>query len=102
MNRKQFFILFGLLLVLGGAGLKFWSRSSASWSSGGAAIGQKLLGDFDVNAVTQISVKQDANELLLAKKAERWTVAQRGDYPANFSEISVSSGAPKSPPHSNA
>jgi len=88
MNRKQFIILLVLVLVLGGAGYMYYSRNAASWSGGGAAIGQKLLGDFDVNAVAQISVKQGADELLLAKKDDRWRVAQRGDYPANFSEIS--------------
>ena len=88
MNRKQFVILLVLVLVLGGVGLKYYSRNAASWSGGGAAIGQKLLGDFDVNTVAQISVKQGADELLLAKKDDRWRVAQRGDYPANFPEIS--------------
>lgn len=88
MNRKQFVILLVLVIVLGGVGLKYYSRNAASWSGGGAAIGQKLLGDFDVNAVAQISVKQGADELLLAKKDDRWRVAQRGDYPANFPEIS--------------
>jgi hypothetical protein len=88
MNRNQFVILLVLVLVLGGVGLKYYSRNAASWSSGGTAIGQKLLGDFDVNAVAQISVKQGADELLLAKKDDRWRVAQRGDYPANFPEIS--------------
>jgi hypothetical protein len=88
MNRNQFVILLVLVLVLGGVGLKYYSRDAASWSSGGTAIGQKLLGDFDVNAVAQISVKQGADELLLAKKDDRWRVAQRGDYPANFPEIS--------------
>lgn len=88
MNRNQFVILLVLVLVLGGAGYMYYSRNAASWSGGGAAIGQKLLGDFDVNAVAQISVKQGADELVLAKKEDRWRVAQRGDYPANFSEIS--------------
>lgn len=88
MNRKQFVILLVLVVVLGGAGYLYYSRNAASWSGGGAAIGQKLLGDFDVNAVAQISVKRGADELLLAKKDDRWRVAQRGDYPANFSEIS--------------
>jgi hypothetical protein len=87
MNRKQFVILLVLVLVLGGVGLKYYSRNAASWSGGGAAIGQKLLGDLDVNAVAQISVKQGADELLLAKKQDRWCVAQRGDYPAKFSDM---------------
>lgn len=88
MNRKQFVILLVLVVVLGGTGYLYYSRNAASWSGGGATIGQKLLGDFDLNAVAQISVRQGADEMLLAKKDDRWRVAQRGDYPANFSEIS--------------
>lgn len=88
MNRKQFIGLLFLLLVLGGAGLKFWSHNSASWSGGGAALGQKLLGEFDVNAIAQVYIKQDSNELSVQKKNDRWVVVQRGDYPANFSELS--------------
>jgi hypothetical protein len=88
MNRKQFIGLLFLVLVLGGAGLKFYQRNSASWSGGGATIGQKLLGEFAVNDVAQISVKQGTNELMLAKKNDLWRVRERGDYPAGFSEIS--------------
>ncbi|MSU57787.1 MAG: DUF4340 domain-containing protein [Pedosphaera sp.] len=87
MNRKQFIILLVLVVVLGGAGLKYYRDNASSWSSGGTGIGQKLLGNLDVNSVAQISVKQGTNELLLAKKNDLWRVTQRGDYPANFSEI---------------
>lgn len=88
MNGKQFGILLALVVVLGGAGLLLYQNNSSSWRGGGTAVGQKLLGEFDVNTVVQISVKHGTNELLLAKKNDRWRVAQRGDYPANFSEIS--------------
>lgn len=88
MNRKQFIGLLFLGLVLGGAGLKYYWRNSASWSGGGAATGQKLLGEFAVNDVAQISVKQGTNELTLGRKNDLWRLRERGDYPANFSEIS--------------
>ena len=89
MNRKQFVILIALVVVLGGAGWWYYKNNSASWSSkGGSGVGEKLLGDFDVNAVAQISVKQGADEMSLAKTNDLWRVAQRGNYPANFSDIS--------------
>ncbi len=88
MNGKQFGILLALVVVLGGAGLMLFKNNSASWSGGGTAVGQKLLGEFDVNAVAQIAVKHGTNELALVKQGELWRVAQRGNYPANFSEIS--------------
>lgn len=50
-------------------------------------MGQKVLGDFDVNAVARMVVKQGTNTLTLAQKDERWVVTERADYPANFSEV---------------
>lgn len=88
MNGKQLGLLLALVVVLGGAGLLLYKNQSSSWTGGGTAVGQKLLGEFDVNAVAQIAIKHGTNELVLAKKNDLWRVAQRGDYAANFSEIS--------------
>jgi len=88
MNRKQFVILLVLVVALGAWGLNRLRHQSSSWSGGGAGVGQKLLGEFAVNDVAQISISHGTNELTLAKKNDLWRVAQRGDYPANFSEIS--------------
>ena len=88
MNRKQFIILVVLVVVLGLWGMSRWRGQTSSYSGGGSAVGQKLLGEFDVNAVVQLAIKQGTNELLLAKKDDAWRVAQRDNYPANFSEIS--------------
>ncbi len=40
-----------------------------------------------MNDVTQIHIK-GSSELNLVKKDDSWRVAERGDYPANYSEIS--------------
>lgn len=89
MNKKQFLILVVLVVVLGAWGLSRWRSQSAAFSGGGGVAGQKLLGEFDVNAVAQLAIKHGTNELLLAKKDDTWRVAQRNDYPANFGEISA-------------
>lgn len=89
MNKKQFLILVGLVVVLGIWGVSRWRGQNSAWSGGGAVAGQKLLGEFDVNAVAQLAIKRGTNELLLARKDNLWRVAQRNDYPANFGEIST-------------
>ena len=89
MNKKQFLILVVLVVVLGAWGLSRWRTQSSAFSGGGGVAGQKLLGEFDVNAVAQLAIKHGTNELLLAKKDDTWRVAQRNDYPANFGEISA-------------
>ena len=88
MNRKQFIILLVLVAVLGAAGLVIHQRGQQSWHSSGQSIGQKLLPDFPVNDIAQISIKAGTNQLDLARRDTVWTVAERGNYPANFSQIS--------------
>jgi len=88
MNRKQFVILLVLVAVLGGAGLVLYKRQGQSWSGGGRTSGQKLLADFQVNDVAHIVIKHANTELNLVKKEDLWRVRERGDYAANFSEIS--------------
>ena len=88
MNRKQFIILLALVVILGGAGLLVRQRNRASWQNSSQSIGQKLLPNLAVNDIAQITVKSGTNELNLAKRDNLWRVHERGDYPANFSQIS--------------
>ena len=88
MNRKQLVTLIILVLVLGGLGIWLRNRQNTSLQANNAALGQKLLGKFDVNAVGHIALKQGTNEVNLAKKDNLWRVRERNDYPANYSEIS--------------
>ncbi len=88
MNRKQFFILLALVVVIGAAGLMVHLRSNHSWQSDANTIGQKLLPGLAVNDVAQITIKAGTNELNLAKRDNLWRVRERGDYPANFAQIS--------------
>jgi len=87
MNRKQLIILLVLVVVLGGAGLLLIKKQNASWEATNPAIGKKLLGEFPVNDVSHIVIKQETNEVNLAKK-DIWRVRERENYPANYSEIS--------------
>jgi len=88
MNRKQFIILLVLVVVVGAAGLIVHQRGNASWHSSGQTIGRKLLPDLPVNDIAQIVIKSGTNELTLARSNNLWRVRERGDYPANFSQIS--------------
>jgi hypothetical protein len=87
MNQKQFGILLALVVVLGGAGLWIHNQRGQTWTGNGQSSGQKLLGDFQVNDVAHIVIKRVAEEINLAKTGDLWRVKERGDYPANFSEI---------------
>jgi hypothetical protein len=87
MKRQHFVLLVVLLAVLGGGALVLLRNTQGSWKQSDAGTGQKVLGDFDVNAVGQLVVVQSTNTVTLARTDAGWVVKERGDYPANFDEI---------------
>lgn len=87
MNRKQLTILVVLGLIIGGLGVVLYNQRAASWKETDAAMGQKILKDFPLNDITRIRIKQTDGELTLAKVDDTWTVKERWNYPANFSEV---------------
>jgi hypothetical protein len=87
MNRNQLIILLVLVAVLGGAGIMLHNRQKSSWEGANPSAGKKLLGDFPINDVAHIQIKQGTNDLNLAKNDEKWRVRERNDYPANYPQI---------------
>lgn len=89
MNRKQLLLLVVLVVVLGGTGWFLFQRNSQSWSQAATAVvGSKLLKDFPVNDVAKITIKSSTGEVNLVRGEKGWGVAERGDYPASFEQIS--------------
>jgi hypothetical protein len=88
MNRKQFILLLVLAALVGSAGLIVYRHNHGAWESSGTAIGGKLLPGLSINDVAQIHIQSGTNTLLLARRDNLWRVRERGDYPANFSQIS--------------
>lgn len=87
MNRKQLILLLLVLAIIGGAGLVLFKRNQESWAVPGAKMGDKVLPNFQPNDVAAIHIK-GASDLNLARKNDVWRVQERGDYPANFHQIS--------------
>ncbi len=87
MNRKQLLTILVAFVVLGGLGLWLRQRDAAAYRATGSQMGQKVLGDFDVNAVAALVIRQGTNSLRVYQRDDRWVVAERDDYPANFSEV---------------
>jgi hypothetical protein len=87
MNRKQLFLLLVALAFVGGACLLLLRSNEQSWSPSGGQTGKKLLQNFQVNDVAAIHLK-GGSELTLGRTGDRWCVLEKGNYPANFSQIS--------------
>lgn len=88
MNRKQFLILMIALVVLGGAGLALFWQDIAAYRTAGAKIGAPLLKNVKVADVASVHLEDATQEATLVRKENHWVVQQRGDYPANFQELS--------------
>jgi len=88
MNRKQLTLLIVVGAVLSGLGWVAWQKQQAPYKESTQKMGAKVLPDFPLNDVEQVVIKQTKAEVHLAKKDDQWVVKERGDYPANFNNIS--------------
>ncbi len=88
MNRKQLILLIVAGAVIGGLGWYRYRDQHKAWEASDPKLGQKLLASFPMNDVERVTIRQAQGPLHLAKKNETWVVEERGDYPANFSNIS--------------
>ena len=86
MNRRQVILLVIAGLVLGGAGLYLNRQRTASFTSTERTAVGRLLGDFPINDVALVTLRQQSNEVNLVK-ADAWTVRERSGYPASADEI---------------
>ncbi len=89
MTRKQLIVLLVLAAIVGTAGWWFYRQRGSAWAPAESLAGERLLGSFPINDVASIRIRQDTNEVTLAKTSDLWRVRERGDYPANFQEISA-------------
>jgi hypothetical protein len=87
MNRRQFLILFIVLVLLGGAGLALFWQDIASYRVSGAKIGGKLLPGFKIAEVATIHLQDAINRVTLVRQENGWVVEQRGGYPADAQAI---------------
>lgn len=88
MNRKQFALLLSLVVILGGAGYWIYRQEARTWQRSSAAADAKLLPGLPVNDVAHLRIRQGTSEVNLVRKEGLWRVRERGDYPANFQQIS--------------
>ena len=73
MNRKQLTLILIAVVVFGGLGLWLRNRDVSSFKTSQGSMGQKVLGEFDLNTVARVTVKQGTNELQLVQQNDQWT-----------------------------
>jgi hypothetical protein len=87
LNARIAAILVVLLAVLGGAALLYQRQESARRPSNAASLGQILFKDLKAADIASIRITEAKSALTLERKDERWTIAERGGFPADFSRV---------------
>lgn len=86
MSARVAAILLALLVVLGGAALYF-RHTGSQRPSGEAALGQPLLKNLKAADVEAIAIRGPQGSLTLQRKHDRWTIAERAGFPADYAKV---------------
>jgi hypothetical protein len=85
MKKNHLLILLIVATVVGLAGVFFEISQSSRWNDSKAA--QTIFPNLAVNDITKIEIRSTPASVTLEKKDDKWTVAERNNYPADFSKI---------------
>ena len=85
MKKNHLLLLLAVAVVVGLAGIYFQISQSAGWSD--AKTDRTILPNLPVNDITKILIRSSPATVTLEKKGDQWVVAERNDYPADFTKI---------------
>jgi len=86
MNARLLGVLLVLLAALGGGALLVFQQQGARTVESGT-LGQPLLKGLQAAQVAAIVIRTPKDAITIAKKDERWTIAERGGFPADLEKV---------------
>jgi hypothetical protein len=87
LNARIVGVLLILLIALGGGALLVREQQGARKSVDAGTLGQPLLKGLQASQVASIVIRQPKDAITIAKKDERWTITERGGFPADFDKV---------------
>ena len=87
MSARIAGVLVVLLIALGGGALLVREQQSSPKSGGAQTLGQPLLKGLQAAQVAAIVIREPKAAITIAKKDERWTIAERGGFPADLDKV---------------
>jgi len=87
MSARIVLILVVLLAVLGGGALLYQHQERSRRPDNVGALGQTLLKDLKASEVRGIRIVEAKRTLTLSNKDDRWVIAERADFPADFAKV---------------
>lgn len=85
MSARMLAVLVGLLVLLGGGAAWYYRQDNRSTTV--ESLGKPLLADLKAAQVATIEIQQPDGTLTLARKGERWVIAERADFPADATKV---------------
>ena len=87
MNARVVAVLVVLLAVLGGGALIVRQQAASQKPADAATLGQPLLKGLQASQVAAIAIRQPKGAITIAKKDDRWVIAERDGFPADFDKV---------------
>jgi hypothetical protein len=87
MSLRFALVLAALMLVLGGGALLYQQHERSRQASNVDVLGQPLLKGLSAADVAAIRIVGPEGALTLARKEDRWIVAERGGFPADYAKV---------------
>jgi hypothetical protein len=85
MKKNHLLLLLCVAFVVGLASIYFRISQSAGWSD--SKTDRTIFPDLTVNDITKAQIRSAPTSVTLEKKDDKWRVAERDDYPADFTKI---------------
>jgi len=87
MNKQFLIILAVLVVMLGGGALVVFKQGESAKPAVVAQLGQPLLKGLKASDIASISIREPKQSLTLAKKDNRWTIAEKNGYAADLDRV---------------
>jgi hypothetical protein len=85
MKKNQLLLLLAVAFIASLAGVFFQLSQSDRWNN--AKTDRTIFQNLPINDVTKIQIRSVPVTVTLEKKTDEWRVAEREDYPADFTKI---------------
>jgi hypothetical protein len=87
MNKQFLAILGVLVVVMGGGALLVFNQNASEKPAVSAQLGQPLLKGLKASEVAAIVIRDPKSTLTLAKKDNRWTIAEKSGFAADLDKV---------------
>jgi len=87
VNARLALALVALLALIGGGALLARKQADSQKPADAAMLDQPLLKGLQASQIAAIAIRQPKGAITITKKGERWVIAERDGFPADFDKV---------------